>query len=79
MYIFLVILAFGKKNSVSSVRTEITENRNTRFLKFLGTDRFLFSKNRISSKTEEPNRTEEPNAHPYLAYNAFGVVLQTGM
>ena len=54
MYIFLVILAFGKK--IRLVRLEPKPNRNTRFLKFLGTDMFLFSRNRISSKTEEPNR-----------------------
>jgi len=61
MYIFLVILASGKKNRL--VRLEPKPNQNIRFLKFLGTDRFLFSTNRISSKIEEPNRTEEPNAH----------------
>jgi len=48
MYVFLVILIFGKKNSISSVRTETeqkNENRNTRFPNFFTTELFLFFQN----------------------------------
>ena len=49
MYVFLVILVSANKFRLVRLernRTEITENRNTQFLKFLRTDRFLFFRNR---------------------------------
>lgn len=53
---FFIILAFVKNFNSN-------RNKNIQILKFLETDRFLISRDRISSRTEEPNQ-EQPNAHP---------------
>ena len=60
MYVFLVILIFGKKNSISSVRTE-TEQKKTR-TEILGFRIFLQPNCSYFFKTR--NRVEEPNVHP---------------
>ena len=47
-------------------QTKISKNPKPRFLKFLGTDRFLFFRNRISLKTKKLNQRAECLSFPLL-------------